>query len=885
MNSMAEASFRLQAFPACITMPKFRADTIDRPALDAELASALMRARLVLVCAPAGYGKTIALVHALSRPAPGRAHAWVSVSDEDDLSSLLACLLMALDPLDLPWRHSSDDWPSQVLTDEGMALVASSLQQVLEHADCEHGVIVLDDLHRLSDVRAHAFLNLLVERLPARWTLAIASRQRPPLALARLRLHGELAEFGQAQLRFGRPELRALLRRHGREADDAGAERLFRVTQGWPVGAATLGHAAKFPDALPAARDRRRRLFDYLATEVLDQLSTPMRKFLLRCSVLRELSVERCMQVADDRRARIWLEELERRDLFVSVLDADRLTLRLNDLFREFLEARLLIEHPDEHRALLLRVADGEPDIVRRVGLCLRAGAVQQALQDVMDHAIDIVLSGGDAHLHRVLEQFPAELRDGAPELAFMRGLWAWNRYRWQTMLQTMLSATEGFERQDRPEMSLQARAFAVLALNYLGRVDDARRLWEATPRHAEGERARLPCLLADYMSALMNGPASATPMLAWRVVEAMSTPQGSKWVCFQAAFTVLGRWGMRAPTQALARALNDAAGDDQPRLKTTAMLLQARLALWRADFASLHVLRERLQRESAWLGEPPSLSAPLQYMQAYEKHVTGDADEARRLMRALSDGAQGDPERRSSVLYRHVEALFASANGQWDDVQALRDRLDLREPCWPYLPIALAVLDAEVALHQGQAAAAADLLRPLLQRVADVDALATHTRLRVALARAECALGEPDRAWRVLAPALEEVCRSGEILGLLILGPRALDELTLACWPAGADPMLRGTLLDAAHLANRLRSTVRESSPTRAPIEVLSERERQVLALMAAGHSNKTIARELGLSPHTVKRHVARILERTGHASRMAAAHWFLEQGARESA
>src|SRR5205085_12140301 len=148
-----------------------------------------------------------------------------------------------------------------------------------------------------------------------------------------------------------------------------------------------------------------------------------MREFLLRCSVLEELSVERCAQVSGDARAAQWLEQLEQRGLFVSALDTESLTLRLHDLFREFLQKRLQFEHPEELVTLLLRAADSEPDFVHRIELLLRAGASALALGDVMERAMDVVLSGGDVKLLRVIEQFPVEVRQAAPELAFARGL------------------------------------------------------------------------------------------------------------------------------------------------------------------------------------------------------------------------------------------------------------------------------------------------------------------------------------------------------------------------------------------------------------------------------------------------------------------------------
>jgi LuxR family maltose regulon positive regulatory protein len=879
MTAAAVAFDRVDVFASRVTMPRARAQAIARPALDAALEAGLAEAKLVLLCAPAGYGKTTALVQQLSRPVSGRVHAWVTLSEDDNLPNLLACLLAALEPLDLPWRQSTDEWRSLVLSERGLPAIVTALATALAHAEARHGVIVLDDLHRLADERAHVFLNRLIEWLPERWTVAATSRNPPQLALARWRLGGDLVEFGEAHLRFDAPQVRSWLERQ--QFGDS-ADQLYESTQGWPVGVTSLARALR---GLPAhgthdIREWRRRMFAYLASEVLNELPPQMGRFLLRCSVLHELTAERCAKVARDARAASWLEELERRDLFVAALETEPLTLRLHDLFREFLEARLQRQHPDEYPALLLAAADTEQDFARRVTLQLRAGAVETALADVMESAADIVLLGREAELLRVIEQFPLDLRDTAPALQFARGVCAWHRYRWRSMAHSMLSALEGFERQGQASLALRARGFAVVALVSCARVDEALQLWAAAPRAAEDERSRVACLLADYNASLMNGPGEQTPARLWRLVDAMGTREGLRWICFQPANTASGRWGLHAPIEALARALAEAAGDDQPRLKIAARQIEGWGALSRLDLHLARDIKALIERELQWLGEPAGLNAALQFRAAFEMQIAGDGSAARDAMRAMTEAARKDPQRRAAVLFRHLEALFASGSGSWDEARSLREQLASAEPSWPVVPIALAVLDAELALARGDPSAAVQGLLPLLSRVADVDAVFTHTRLRVALARAYVGQARHDLSWQVIAPLLEELRRSREALPLLILGTSALDELAAAPWPRGCEPALVALLRATAERAHELRS-VRPDAAMACEPPALSERERQVLDLIALGRSNKVIARELGLSPHTVKRHVARILERTGQASRSAAAHWYLAQGA----
>jgi LuxR family maltose regulon positive regulatory protein len=865
----AHRGFHAQPSPARITMPRQSAEVIERPELDAALEHALAHRKVVLLCAPAGYGKTTALVKQLERAVPGRVHVWVNAADDDDLPRLLQHLVAALDPLDLPWRQSPDEWPSLVLDERGPALVAQALARALEHAGVERGVIVLDDLHRLQDARVPGFLNLLVAALPSCWTLALTSRRRLPLALARLRVLDELAEFGEDRLRFGQQELRTIL--GGQQADAQDASRLYEATRGWPVGVMTMrGMLRLRPQAgsRRIAREWRRRLFDYLASEVLGELPPPMRSFLLRCSVLRELTVARCLEVAGDPQARRWMEELERRELFVSVIDADELTLRLHDLFREFLETRLLMEEPAHYATLLLRAAAGEPDFIPRLGLLLRAGAQQRALDELMDHAVGIVLDGGEARLLHVIDQFPADARAGAPELAFARALCAWRRYQWQTMAQSMMDARAGFESQGKPRQARRALAFAALALNYGGWLAEARRLCDRLGEDEQGA-PDAACLLARYADAVLQGPAGAcTPML-WRLLEVIESRSELQWLGFLPLHGI-GRWGHGGVLQALARTMSRAAEDRHPRLKTSAMLLEAALSLWRGDVAQSSLLREQLERESAWLGEPTKMQVALQYLVAIERHVCGDTSGARRELREIFEAARRNPERRPS-LYLQLEAAFASANAEWDVASELRMRVANMEQPHPIQPFAQAALEAELDLQAGDPASAASRLEPLAARVADVDNYSTQTRIHVALARARLRLGRTDDARQALMPALVEVRDSGEILPLLMAGPAALEELVPLCEALG--PELRRVLTDVIDDSRRLRAGASVAAPS-AP--VLSEREEQVLQLIAKGQSNKLIARELGLSPHTVKRHVARILDRTGQASRLAVADWY---------
>jgi LuxR family maltose regulon positive regulatory protein len=389
--------------------PRLRLSRLPRTQLDDAIAQALATHRVVLLQAPAGFSKTTALGAQLTRLAAGTASAWVSLDDDDDAERLFACLVAALEPHDLPWRTapealvalagSTDAGSTNSGTNgSGLKRAMAELLNALADSDVPRGVIVLDDLHRTSARSTFALLDTLIERLPPRWTLLLASRTPPPLALARLRASGDLAEFNQDELRFSRSEALALFAGDATAQTDSSvaelaterASDLFERTAGWPAGLGLAllalrgrsgaasggpasGGAASAKSAAGSARLIDRHLFDYLAAEVLDDLPAPLHDFLLRVAVLRELTAGRAA-VSGDSRAAEWLDEIERRGLFATALDAQERTLVLHELFRDALLARQALRQPGEAPDLLRRAAAGEGDALRRVGYLVRAG-------------------------------------------------------------------------------------------------------------------------------------------------------------------------------------------------------------------------------------------------------------------------------------------------------------------------------------------------------------------------------------------------------------------------------------------------------------------------------------------------------------------------------
>jgi LuxR family maltose regulon positive regulatory protein len=865
-----------------ITLPRMRAELVQRPALHARLVEGLTHCKLVLLSAPAGYGKTVALVRALASLPDEVAVAWLAIAEGDSLHSLLTGMVVALEPFDLPWRMSPDALPQVAQREHGLGEVAAEFARVLERCDAPHGVIAMDDVHRIADARVFEFLELLLRWLPSSWTLAMTSRVDPPLSLARLRIAQELAEFREAELRFDGDEVLALLRSQQPEATPHEAQQLLQSTQGWPAGlSVSLLASQRASTPRQQSVQVQRRMFEYLAQEVLEQLPPPFQDFLLRCAVLPEWTARRCAQVSGDAQAARWLDELERRELFVTAIDGGELTLRVHDLFRDFLQWQLARDHADELPELLTRAAQGEPDPAARVTYLLRAGATAQALREMLRVGASMIHAGADEQVLQLIERFPAAEREASPELAFLQGLCAWNRWKFDLMSRHMRRAMEGFERRQQWNLAVQARALAVVAMPVAGEVAEAQRLWQSAPKVEPNPTVEAACELVGFVLSWYHGPGPSTAAHLSRLVTIVRPlREALRWLCFFHLHVVIGRWGLRAPVQALVEALAAAADEAHPRMKLMPLLWSAWLAMWRGDVAAARLLRGQLVEEAKWLGDPSSVHLPLQHLMAIEKHLEGDEAAALEILRELAEGAASSPGRRSQAMYLNLAGAFAAASANWPAAQAALSAIERvrSPPPWPFLKVAATTLRAELALHRHAPLEARDLLQAQLQIATDGDHLGTNARLRVALARAQLRLKDAAAAWAVAEPLLREARVSGEVLGLLVCGPASLEELASARWPTGADPALLALLRDSAAEAVRLRAGGEEQAKPHPPGDGLSERELQVLELVAQGQSNKLIARELGLSPHTVKRHMARIFDKTGQSSRGQVAAWYVQ-------
>ena len=312
---------------------------------------------IVLICAPAGFGKSTVLAeweHADPRP-----FAWLTLAARHDdpvlLTESIAGALAELAPV------GENVYLALNGSKEGALNVAvPRLLESLHHGDAPL-VLALDDVQEVSDPDSLSIISAIARGLPEGSQLALASRTEPAIRLGRSRANRNLIELDAGDLAMTRRETDAMLRACGLSLDPKSVDVLRERTEGWPaalyLAALSLGEAADpDADARRFAGDDR-LVVDYLRDEFIDNLDQEDASFLARTSILNELSGDLCDAVLDSEGSASTLRDLARSNALVKSLDSKDHSFKYHALLRDMLVAELRRVHPREELGLRGRAA------------------------------------------------------------------------------------------------------------------------------------------------------------------------------------------------------------------------------------------------------------------------------------------------------------------------------------------------------------------------------------------------------------------------------------------------------------------------------------------------------------------------------------------------
>lgn len=413
---------------AKLVRPPLREPTLHRPRLYARLEDAL-RHRVTLITGDAGFGKSTLAAGWLAethRPA-----VWVRIDASDnDPGVFAAALLEGTRPFIPPGVYRSATRTLAVVTDwAAVPPVVAGVMDALGDELC----IILDDYHLLDETGVSAGMAQVVEDTPSRAHLALLSRVRPDLPLARWRAQGLLAEIGADDLRFTAQEIKALLvELHGFPFSDASLHLLAAKTEGWAAGITLALHAAAAQgpaaatQSLAAVSGSSRVIYEYLAQEALGRQPQEVRRFLLWTSVLPRFSAEFADELLGQTGSQRLIDHLERSHLFIIPLDADRNWYRYHHLFQEFLQRVAAEENREEMQGAAMRAGrmwEERRELHPAIELYAAAGAMSEVARLLATDGLDMIAKGQITTIRRWLDRIPRDSWHAHPRLYLVQAM------------------------------------------------------------------------------------------------------------------------------------------------------------------------------------------------------------------------------------------------------------------------------------------------------------------------------------------------------------------------------------------------------------------------------------------------------------------------------
>jgi LuxR family maltose regulon positive regulatory protein len=884
-------------------LPRPQPGFVPRPRLVEALSRGLARGR-VLICAPAGFGKT-SLLADWAR-SDGRPVAWLGLdAGDNDPARFWRYVVAALDQArpEISGRLGPLLGPPTPRSFEG--LVTALINELATQSGRDEVLLVLDDYHLVEAAPVHESVAFLLENLPPGLRLVVSGRADPPLPLARLRARGQLAELRAADLRFTAEEGAALLGAAGPRLPETAVAALTARTEGWAAGlqlaALSLRGQADPAGFVAAFSGSHRFVLDYLADEVLDGQTGQVRAFLLETSVLERLSGELCDAVTGRAGSQALLQDIERAGLFLVPLDEVRRWWRYHHLFADLLRARLEQEQPGRvlelHRAAAAWSDDHDlgDDAVRHA---LAAGDAAWAAQLVERYVSALLRRGEGATARRWLSALPAELLRARPRLCVAQAFIAVLGGQVEAIERLLDDAERAFAAVgDQLHEPSAGSARGVLANIPAGiaflraelarlRGDAARAAdWDRQALAQLGERdfylrtlVRASLAVADWLGGRLG---EAERGLAEVLAERRAAGEGylATRVCYDLGRVQRAQGNVDAALATYRQALETAAdGSSEPPHLGMAHVGLAELLYERDELAAAldHATAGvALCRQLAFT---PPLAAGLAVL-ARIRQAHGDAAAA-----AMDEAGQVElspqvaallnpvPSQRARLLLAQGDLPAAS---QWAKAAGLRPEDD---PDYPREPAYLAL--ARVLLAQDRPGLALLLLQRLLASAASQGRIGSVIEIQVLRALALAARDDQASALGALTEAVTLACPPGYIRVFADEGmpmralltrlsaahkdqraqardirPGYLAALVRACGPAGAAPPSRQASAAPPGMA-----------------EPLTDREVEVLRLLAAGRSNQRIAHELVVAIDTVKKHVTHLLGKLGAANRTEA-------------
>ena len=879
----------VQILSTKLSIPPLRSRLVARPRLIQTLNQGLEYG-LVLVSAPAGYGKSTLLTAWLNQvkiPA-----AWLTLDESDnDPPRFLAYLAAALYGID-PAIEEILANPSNLRTQPEIGPLLTPLINALARLERPF-YLVFDDYHLIKDQVVQQMVSFLLDHRPALMHLVISTRADPSLPLTRLRARSELLELRQADLCFTTQEAADFLNHTmGLQVLPEDTARVTARTEGWVAGlqmaALSMQNTDDIPGFITTLTGKHHYFFDYLLEEILERQSPEIRRFLLYTSIVDQLNEDLCAALLkEDPPASLAhspsaiLNELDQANLFILPLDHERCWYRYHHLFSDLLRLMLEKTHPglavELHRRAC-RWYEAQEMLPKALQHAISSGDMQLVAQIISANVMLLLENDEMAPILQKIDALPADKITALPWLEIAR---AW-----------IVGAGQ-------VEKSLQLLAAAEQEAKNVPEVKERQRL----NGHIAAARANLIAIQGDYDNAIAQARLANELLpadeLAGRVMNLIVWGEN----------LINGEGNYSAGISILEEALALALQAEKPQL---VMLVSGSLATGHLSAGKMHNL-QRVCREALSIAED--------YQRRYQRPLLASAEVYALLARGLAEWGEDEQavqlarkgvelsertglETTQALCLSYLGRILASGN-DWEQARRVFQRIEnigRNISPWYWYNSAIFALDAildwetpapdevdryvrrvqetgsavpamskaRLLLRDGQPSQALLVLEQALSAHNEQPSFRT-VRLFALRALAFQAQGDEKQALASLQQAVELGEPENRVASFTREGA-AMEKLLRLAHAKGISPQFVQRLLAA--FSSRRKPEAAPARATGGLIEPLSERELQVLQLLAQGGTDKQIAAALFLTNQTIHSHLKNIYGKLDVHSRTEAIH-----------
>ncbi len=896
-------------------VPATRPDLVSRSRLIEQLDQGL-NCKLTLISAPAGFGKTTAVTEWISRLQRGNHPerlikiAWYSLdAGDNDPNRLLTYLIAALNQIDRP-----DSVGAGALTmlespqpPPGEAVLTSLINEIAVIPD--QIILVLDDYHVIDSHPVHDALVFLLDNLPPQLHLVIATREDPPIQVSRLRARGQLTELRAVDLRFTEAETADFLNRvMGLDLSAEDIAALETRTEGWIAGLQLAAisikgrqDASRFIESFSGSN---RLVVDYLIEEILDQQPEKIRTFLLQTAICDRFTGSLCDALTGQDSGQQTLENLERANLFIVPLDNERRWYRYHHLFCELLRQHLRQRRPDSVTTLHKHASvwyEQNGFANEAIEHSLRAEEFERAARLIEVQADSFWQRGKQTNLRQWLNLLPAELVVSKPYLCILR---AWDQFtsgrqesaeEYLKAAEKALSANYGSATGLFPasrdqltandKMKIQGRVAAIRAFLAFtqGDVDEILRYslkaLEFLPDMDQTWRSAAAVVLGDFYS--LSGEVAKAHLVRMEALQA-SKEAGNTYMTLIAgmklALTLRELGQLEQVIQICQQQFQLANESGLSKSELAGWLL----AIWGEVLAERNDLDEALDKaeQGIRLAERGRDVAILGWSFLCLTRVLfarGDLAGAEEIIRKIEDFA------REVLVPPWITNLLSAWQLRiWlaqDRLNAVSDWLENGElklnGYIPYLHEKEYIVLARFLLANGQFDEAANLAKRLLETAEAGGRISRMIEILIIQALLFQAQSDSIQSMKALERTITLAQSGGFVRVFLDEGPRMAsllyEALSSEIEPDQADYVQRLLAAFPVEKPEQRQRTPLQSDEFEL-IEPLTDREIEVLRLIAEGLSRQEIASQLFLSLNTVKAHARNIYGKLGVHSQMQA-------------